>query len=167
MRIAILAALLVTAAPAFAEDQMITLRPAQFGEIFCIARLGNDMGPVTGILAAHLADAIAVAESKDAEWAQANPGDKPPLGDGIPWQSWPDYAPQCTVGNVTENLDGSAEVELRYGFPDAPSADFTDRLMLEKTAIDEFGTEVWRIGNLAYATGGDLKAFLADAFPGN
>lgn len=145
----------------------MTLKPAQFGKIFCIARLGNDMGPVIGILAAGLTDAIAAAEAKDAEWAEANPGDKPPLGDGIPWQSWPDYAPRCAVGSVTENLDGSAEVELRYDFPDTPRADFTDRLILEKTAIDEFGTEVWRISNVAYSTGGDLRAFLAEAFPTN
>src|SRR5690606_20531518 len=90
-------ALAVTAAlPAAA--QMATISPAQIGEIFCIARLGNDMDPVEALLTPSLTGAIAEAERLDAEWAAANPGDKPPLGDGIPWQSAPDYASSCQVG---------------------------------------------------------------------
>jgi hypothetical protein len=160
MRITLIAALLLAALPALGQDGMVTLRPAQFGEIFCVARIGNDMGPVTGILSAELTDDIARAQAVNDEWAKANPGDKPPLGDGIPWQSWPDYAPSCTVGDVTESGD-SAEVELRYAFPDSTGADFADTLLLKKVATDEFGTMAWRIDNVRYADSGDLRQFLA------
>jgi hypothetical protein len=163
MRLPLAAILLAIATPAFAQDEMVTLQPAQFGEIFCMARLGNDMGPVAGILTPALTTTIADAEAKDAAWAAANPGDKPPLGDGIPWQTWPDYAPRCTVGPVTVSAM-TAEVPINYDFPSTPHAEYSDTLLLEKTTIDAYGTTVWRIGNLRYAEGGDLRAALLTAF---
>lgn len=158
--------LLATALPALAQDEMPTLRADQYGEIFCLARLGNDMGPVTGILTPELTAAIADAEAKDAKWAEANPGDKPPLGDGIPWQSWPDYAPKCEVGNVTLNADDTAEVEIRYDFPDTPHAEFNDTLLLKLVDTEGYGLRHWRIDNIRYEDGTDLVAALIAAFEG-
>ena len=147
-----------------AAAQMITISPAQIGQIFCISRLGNDMAPVQGLLAPSLTQAIADAEKMDAAWAAKNPGDKPPLGDGIPWQAFPDYAPQCAAGNVDPGKDG-ALVEINYTFPDSPDASFTDKLHLTPVEGATVGATVWRIDNIQYANaGGDLKSVLVSAF---
>jgi hypothetical protein len=156
--------LMAPALPALAQDEMPTLRADQYGEIFCLARLGNDMGPVTGILTPGLTAAIAEAEAKDTEWAAANPGEKPPLGDGIPWQSWPDYAPKCEVGNVTLNTDDTAAVEIRYEFPDTPHAEYNDTLLLKLVDTEGYGLRHWRIDNIRYEDGTDLVASLIAAF---
>ncbi len=154
-------ALALTATPVSA--QMHTLSPEDVGGIFCISRIGNDMAPVEGLLTVGLAQAIAEAQSKDAAWAAANPGDKPPLGDGIPWQAWPDYAPECTVGLVGPSQD-EAWVQITYTFPASPDATFTDRLHLLEVEAPSQPGKVWRIDNLAYSEGGDLRELLTTIF---
>lgn len=154
-------ALALTTLPASAE--MITISPQQIGQIFCISRLGNDMAPVTGLLTPALSRAIADADKKNAEWEAANPGEKPPLGDGIPWQASPDYASKCEVGHV-EPVMNEAWVEIAYGFPDYPDADFTDKLHLLQVDDPDIGEPVWRIDNIEYSEGSDLKAELLEAF---
>lgn len=159
--LASLALALFGAAPAAA--QMITLTPEQVGEVFCIARLGNDMAPVEGLLTADLDSAIAEAERQNAEYEAAHPGDKPPLGDGIPWQSFPDYAAGCEVGAATLMMDEAA-VTISYGFPDAPDAGFTDTLQLRLVDDPPAAGKAWRLDNLSYATEGDLRSALRNAF---
>lgn len=152
------------ALPALAEDStMVTLKAKQIGEIFCLSRLGNDTGPIEGLLTESLKSAIADADQKDAAWEKQNPGEKPPLGDGIPWQAWPDYAASCTVGLLTLSRT-DAKVEIKYGFPEDPKADFVDTLLLKKIDQADYGIGFWRIDNIAYATGSDLKAELLVAF---
>ena len=63
--------------------QMVVLKAAQIGQIFCLSRLGNDEAVIAGILTQSLRQAIADAEAKDADYAKKNPDEKPPLGDGI------------------------------------------------------------------------------------
>ena len=121
------ALLLLAAGPAAA--QAITLSPAQIGEIFCIARLGNDMAPVEGLLTDGLRDAIAAAQAVSDDIARQHPDEKPPLGDGVPWQAFPDYAPQCRAGSAILQMDES-RVPVSYVFPDSPEADFADTLVL-------------------------------------
>ena len=152
---------LLAAIPAHAEP--ITLTPEQVGHIFCISRVGNDMAPVEGLLTAELASAIAEAEAADAAWAAANPGEKPPLGDGIPWQSYQDYAAICTAGAATLMMD-EASVPITYAFPEWPDAGFTDYLRLRLVDTGVIGYRVWRIDNLAYGTDGDLRSSLRLAF---
>jgi hypothetical protein len=154
-------ALTLTSLPASA--QMITLSPLQIGQVFCIARLGNDMAPVTGLLTPGLTEAIAAAEKKDDDWAAKNPGEKPPLGDGIPWQAWPDYAPECTVG-IAATLNNQGFAELHYHFPDAPDADFVDKLRFVQVEDPAIGEPLWRIDNVEYSGGGDLRSTLVSAF---
>ena len=54
--------------------------------------------------------------------------------------------------------------EIRYGFPEDPKADFVDTLLLKKIDQPDYDTGFWRIDNIAYATGSDLKAELLVAF---
>ncbi|WP_374622912.1 hypothetical protein [Devosia sp.] len=152
---------LLAALPARADP--VALTPEQVGQIFCISRVGNDMAAVSGLLTPDLASAIAQAEAADAAWAAANPGDKPPLGDGIPWQSYPDYAAVCTAGAATLMMD-EASVAITYAFPEWPDAGFTDHLQLRLVDSPALGQRVWRIDNLAYGTEGDLRTSLRLAF---
>ncbi|HEV2514617.1 MAG TPA: hypothetical protein VGV07_05170 [Devosia sp.] len=155
------AALCLVATPSLA--QMVTISPEQIGEIFCIARLGNDMAPVQGLLTTELGAAIAEAEAKNAAIQQAHPDEKPPLGDGIPWQAFPDYATECKAGAVTLEAD-RAVVDIAYGFADYPDANFTDHLQLILVAQPDLPEPLWRIENLGYATEGDLRQVLVSAF---
>jgi hypothetical protein len=163
--LAALAATVLIAPSAHADDSMVTLKANQVGEIFCLSRTGNDEAVIDGILSPDLKQAIADAWTKDDAWEKANPGEKPPLGDGIPWAAWPDYAPGCKVGLVSL-MKTDARVEIAYNFPDDPAADFTDTLLLKKIDQPDYGTGFWRIDNIAYATGSDLKAELLAAFEG-
>ena len=160
-RFATAAALGLFATPSFA--QMITITPEQVGQVFCIARLGNDMAPVEGLLTSGLKIAIAEAQAKNDAIQQAHPDEKPPLGDGIPWQSFPDHADQCKPGAVSPTMDEAA-VAIDYAFKDYPDANFTDALKLKLIDDPTIGTKVWRIDNVSYATEGDLRTVLISAF---
>lgn len=148
--------------PAAAQEP-ITLTPAQIGSIFCLSRLGNDEGPIAGLLTPDLRATIDGALARDAEWAKANPGEKPPLGDGIPWQTWPDYAAICTAGASVYMMD-EATVAIDYGFPDTPRANFTDTLKLRLVDSPSGFGKVWRIDDVAYSEDGTLRQTLASAF---
>ncbi|RYE08507.1 MAG: hypothetical protein EOP22_13245 [Hyphomicrobiales bacterium] len=168
MRSSLLAILLAAgfvAVPVRADDSMATLKPEQIGQIFCLSRTGNDEGAIEGLLSPALKSGMAEAWAANAAWEAANPGEKPPLGDGIPWQAWPDYAPECTVGLVTL-MKSDARVEIAYAFPDQPDANFTDTLLLKRVEMPAFQAAFWRVDNIAYATGGDLRAVLAELVAG-
>lgn len=162
-RILAFASLLLVATALPASAQMVTISPAQIGQVFCIARLGNDMAPMTGLLTPDLVEAIAIAEKKDADWEARNPGEKPPLGDGIPWQTYPDYAPECTVGTVLAE-GGTATVNINYAFPEAPDANFIDQLALVQVEDPVVGAAVWRLEDVTYSYGANLRAALVSAF---
>jgi hypothetical protein len=159
----VLAATSLFALSAAADDTMVTLKPEQIGQVFCLSHTGNDEALISGILTPELAAAIDDAWTNNGAWEAANPGDKPPLGDGIPWQAWSDYAAECTVGLATL-MKTDAKVEIRYHFPDEPSADYTDILLLKRVDMPGYGTSFWRIDNVAFSTGGDLRASLVQAF---
>ena len=154
------------ALPAAADDgQMVTLKANQIAQIFCLSRTGNDEAVISGIIAPDLQKAIDVADQKNDEYAKKNPDEEPPLGDGIPWQSSPDYAPNCDIGLVQLSKN-DAKVELKYGFPDDPQANFTDTLILKKIPQAGFDVGFWRIDNVLYPDGTDLKGALVSAFDG-
>jgi len=168
---AILVATALMASPAFAADtesagQMVVLKADQIGEIFCMSRIGNDEAVISGILTDGLKQAIATVDKLDDAYAKAHPDEKPPLGDGIPWQSSADYAPKCDTGLATlSKMD--AKVEIKYSFPDDAAADFTDTLILKKLPIDGTNVGYWRIDNVVYSDGTDLKTALSNAFKSN
>jgi hypothetical protein len=63
-------------------------------------------------------------------------------------------------------MTSDAKVEISYGFPESPGADFAETLLLKRLADPVLGLGRWRIDNIAYATGGDLRTALAAAFDG-
>jgi len=172
MRLLISAALLATAfttLPVHAAGdsepagQMVVLKANQIGQIFCLSRTGNDEAVIAGILTADLQKAIKLAEQKDDDWAKKNPGEKPPLGDGIGWQSSPDYGDTCEVGLITLSKT-DAKVEIKYTFKDYPDGSYTDVLILKKVPIEGMDVGYWRIDDVIYPDGSDLKQGLITAF---
>jgi hypothetical protein len=166
MRIAPIALLLLTGIftfPAAAEPLVVT--PTHIGEAFCLSRLTGDTGPIDGLLSPELRVAIAEAETKNAAIQKQAPDEKPPLGDGIPWQSWTDYADTCTVGAVTFMQD-EANVAIDYAFTEYPDANFTDTLEL-KLLPGPYDNSLWRLDNISYATDSDLRTALISAFLSN
>ena len=161
LRIAATVIAVLAAAPALAQPANLT--PRQIGEIFCAARTGNDMMPVTALLSETLTTAIADAEAQNEVIAKARPDEKPPLGDGIPWQAYPDYADRCAPGEVTFMMD-EAIVPIAYSFTAYPDANFTDTLKLKLIDDPALGGRVWRIDDIAYATDGELRTTLVSAF---
>lgn len=159
----LLAPLLIsmTAFGASAEDQPRSAAAA-FGAAFCLMK-DNPPGPDLMVLATpSLAAEIGKALAKNDEIQKAHPDEKPPLGDGIPFQSYPDLSPKCEVGKV-EGEGAGAVVEIRHGFPEAPSADYSDRIVLGHG---------WTRGTLGIddvlygekGGGGTLRRTLAEAF---
>ena len=156
----------LTTLPAVADEatgQMVVLKADQIGQIFCMSRLGNDEAVIQGILTADLTKAIADAEAKDDAYHTKYPDDEPPLGDGIPWQSSPDYAAKCTTGLATLSKS-DAKIEIKYDFPDEPAADYTDTLILKKLPIEGMDVGYWRIDDVVYPDGTDLKGSLISVF---
>ena len=51
-------------------------------------------------------------------------------------------------------------------FPEDPAADFTDTLILKKIPIEGMNVGYWRIDDVIYPDGTDLKAALVSAFDG-
>lgn len=154
------AAMVAGVAPARADA---TAGAKKLGDLFCLvamnARDGGEFGRLY-LVTRSLGAAIDEAIRKNDEIAVAQPGDKPPLGDGVPFQSYPDTPPVCHAGKFTE-ADGKQTVEIQYIFTDTPDANWTDRLVLAsedgRLRIDDvlFGTE---------SSGGGLRSALVELF---
>ncbi len=127
MRSALLAGLMLAAAASNAALAADT--PAAVGEAFCKARLGNDDKATLALLTPSLTKAIDEALARNDIIAKANPDDKPPFGDGIPYQAFPDVPEGCEVGKADEK-PGRVELAITYRFPSTVNADWTDRLKL-------------------------------------
>ncbi len=123
------------AVPAAADE------PAtQLAEAFCAARLAYDEEAIRALLSADLLDLIARAEEVDARIAAAEPDEKPPLGDGIPYTSYWDAPESCTPGAVINHATASS-VEVVYSYAGEPDWGWTDRLVVvpveDRLAIDD------------------------------
>ena len=171
MRTLALAALLAAAfiaVPAYADDneaqgQMIVLKAKQIGQIFCLSRVGNDEAVIEGILTDDLNKAIKAAEDKNDAYAKQYPDEEPPLGEGLGWQSSPDYGDTCDVGLVTLSKT-DAKIEIKYTFKDYPQGSYADTLILKKIPIDGMDVGYWRIDDVFYPDGRHMKSSLVTAF---
>ena len=139
------------AAPAHADT---AADAKQLGDLFCVVgksgRDGGEFGRMYLVTRA-LGAAIDEAVKKNDAIAAATPDEKPPLGDGVPFQSYPDEAPVCHAGKFAE-ADGKQTVEIEYIFADTPDANWTDRLVL----VTEDGRP--RIDDVLYGTIGRRPA---------
>ncbi len=122
------------AGSAFADD------PRAVAEAFCKARLANDEPATLALLTPSLVKVIEEAKARSDVIAKATPDEKPPFGDGIPYQSFPDVAEGCEAGEIS-GKSGSVEIDVNYLFPETPNASWTDRLKLvaegDKLLVDD------------------------------
>ena len=165
--VALLAILvLALASPASAAEAAnygpVRLTPLQIGQIFCLARVGNDMAPIEAMLTPSLRKAIGKAEALDAAYAKKHPGEKPPLGDGLPWQSAPVYTPNCSAAAAVGATDAEARVDITYAFDGAPS--LTDTLLLRPVPHPEMGDQVWRLDDVLFGGKSGMRQEMLDAF---
>jgi hypothetical protein len=132
-RIVLLVAALF-AGGAFAADD-----PRAVAAAFCKARLADDEAATMALLTPSLVKVIEEAKARSDVIAKATPDEKPPFGDGIPYQSFPDVAEGCEAGEASDKT--GIEIEVKYLFPKTPNADWTDRLKLvtegDKLLVDD------------------------------
>jgi hypothetical protein len=159
--LATLPLLLLSALPAQAE--MISITPEQVGEIFCISSLGNDMTPTGAMLTDGLKSVIDDAFERSNAYELAHPGDKPPMGDGVPWRTYPDYADGCTVGEATIK-DLVATVPINYTFSEYPEANYSNNLILLPSYPENGPPYIWRIEDVDLGDGNTLRGFIAGTF---
>lgn len=126
LREALLAAGLVLcgAAPALANDDATA-----FAQAFCSLRMVEGGNALVYLASPALKEAIDGAMAENAAMQQARPDEKPPLGDGIPWQSHPDASDTCEPGAQIAEGDATI-VAVSHGFADDAEAGWTDRLVL-------------------------------------
>lgn len=112
------------ASAARADDEAVAMAQA-----FCSLRTVEGGNALINLVSPSLREAIDVALAENAKIQAAAPDEKPPLGDGIPWHSYPDLSDTCEAGAVT--VEGEARVvEVTYGFTANAGAAWTDRLVL-------------------------------------
>ena len=159
-------ALLCLALPAFAQSEpsdRITLSPEQYGQIFCLASLGNDMTPIEAMLTPVLNAEIADADIKESLFVHNAPEETSPLAYGLPWRSVRDYADGCTVGAVAIQ-QGEASVEIRYSFSQHPDAAYTDTLLLGQVFSAPNMPQLWRLDDIILANDQTFTGILISAF---
>jgi hypothetical protein len=120
---ALLAATLFSSGVFAADD------PRAVAEAFCKARLADNEAATLALLTPSLVHVIEEAKARNDVIAKATPDEKPPFGDGIPYQAFPDVAQGCEPGE-TSDKSGRVEIEIVYLFPETPKANWTDRLKL-------------------------------------
>lgn len=118
-----------------AQAQVAPLTPTELGALFCKAILSDKMDLIEAYLSQNLATQIAHAEAVSAVAALEKPNEKPPLGDGVPWQAFPDQADACEVVYVNDSK-AHTEIAIAHKFTEHPDEDFTDVLIVSGTGFD-------------------------------
>ena len=144
-----LPALLTTTSFALAQPE----DAIEVGRIFCkyVIEHTEPMGLLTPELIFVIGDAMA----RNAEIQAAAPDEKPPLGDGIPWTSFPDRPDKCDV-EETSVTEVEARLAVTYGFNDWPDAGFTDTLVLKPLPLG------WFVDDVLFVEGTTLREALTD-----
>ncbi|MEO9339895.1 hypothetical protein ABFT80_20925 [Mesorhizobium sp. SB112] len=109
--------------------------PEAVAKSFCEARVKGDDAAQRALFSPSLLRAVDEAEARNKLIADANPGEKPPFGDGIPFQGFQDHAPVCKPGKITGRA-GRMEIQVSYDLPDFPGNGWSDRLVLVENGKD-------------------------------
>lgn len=110
-------------APVHAADPVEVHRLA---EAFCAAVRAGDEAGAEALMSPTLRDGIAALRVANKAFLAANPGEKPPLGNGLRLTAYPDYPESCTPEAVTET--GTV---LAYQPAGAADGAWRDRLEIE------------------------------------
>jgi hypothetical protein len=125
-----------------AIDAPRDISPEQLGHLFCAARLAGDMTPLTPFLDDKLTNLVREAA------ATATP---------VAWQSHPDRPDACTI-SIVNGIDDTIGVLVAVAYS-GDSQHWTDTLNLVRTP------DSWRLNNVFYDGGGNLRFRLMGALP--
>lgn len=89
----------ILAGPAQADGPASVQRLA---EAFCAAVRASDEAAAEALMTPALRDGIAALRVANAAFIAENPGDKPPLGNGLRLTAYQDYPESCTPEAVTD-----------------------------------------------------------------
>src|SRR5262245_47072214 len=88
-----------------AQPSHATQTADEIAAAFCAARTADDEARLKPLLSPSLLALIAETEERNRIIADANPDEKPPFGDGIPYQAFPDRADSCKPGAPVVEAD--------------------------------------------------------------
>jgi hypothetical protein len=74
----------------------------RLAETFCAAVRASDEAAAEALMTPALREAIAALREANDAFLAANPGEKPPLGNGLRLTAYQDYPESCTPEAVTE-----------------------------------------------------------------
>jgi len=122
---------------------------------FCAAVKAFREDEAERLMTAGLRARIAELRRFDAEWQRRNPGEKPPLGNGLMLKAWQDAPESCTP----EQVSASGAV-LLYAPAGAPADVWRDRLVLVRGADGRL-----QVADIVYdpRTGGKFTSWLREA----
>lgn len=115
---------------------------------FCRAVVADSDWRAKMIMTDDLKAQWRAAEKQNAAIQRANPGEKPPLGDGVQLASFPDAMPECVVGKVAKRAD-STVVSINRMDPANPSANWTDRIVVKQVG------NAWLIDDIQFPSHGN------------
>jgi hypothetical protein len=154
-RLPIAALAFLAAGPVLALEPVMPAHVA--AEMFCMARIVGDMRLAEPYFTAELSYAIEKAMAQNAVIQKQHPDEKPPLGDGVPWSSWPDAAAECVVDYAAAKAT-PAEIPVTYTDAGEPKTSWSDTLVLLQVEGE------WKLDDIAYGVGGRLTETLVAAF---
>ncbi|MCX7299754.1 MAG: hypothetical protein NTX73_05125 [Rhodobacterales bacterium] len=96
---------------------------------YCAAAIRFDEGAAENLMTPALRDLIAQARAANDAFLKKYPGDKPPLGDGLPLTGYQDATESCVPESVTET-----SAVLIYAPASSPSDIWRDQIEFEAQA---------------------------------
>lgn len=160
MRRRALLAAIVLAVPSPSVGSDVTA--LELAERFCAAMVDGTIDPLS-LASPSLAEAISEAMAQNDAIQAETPDEKPPLGDGIPWSSWPDKPDSC-LPVTAEEKSIFTRVIVEYGFAAAPTANYRDVLIVVPHRPDPGQAMQWRLDDVEMQGGVTLRAALQQAF---
>ena len=150
----VLAVLFVLSLAACTTTQPASENPRRLAKRFCLFTNNEASSAPASLFTPSLVSAINSALVKNDIIARKYPDEKPPFGDGIPYQAYQDNAPVCSVGKWI-GPEADLRLEISHKFPKEPTANWTDHIVLKKIGPQ------WRIDDILY--GNDHTEGLRDA----
>jgi hypothetical protein len=136
------------------EPAPLGVEAAALGTRFCAAVLAGDEMAAVALMTSDVQEKVNKLKVFDAGWQARNPGEKPPLGNGLQLTAWQDAPQSCTPGEAKGN-----NLVLTYVPAGAPAEIWRDTLVL----ADEGGG--LRVADIRYEprTGGHFITWLDEA----
>lgn len=102
---------------------------SSLAEHFCAAVLASDESKAEALMTGILRSRVAGAREADRAFQKAHPGEKPPLGDGLPLAAYPDVPGSCRPSG-----NSAGHVFVTYAFAEGTEPVWQDKLIVERSS---------------------------------